>query len=408
VATHQGRTVFVAGAFPGERVQVEIEPTGKVLRGSLLEVLEPSPKRRASFCPVSDRCGGCDWIDLDEEAQRSARQEIVLSALEHLGGLPRDAVEVSPIRLSSRARGYRRRAVLHPSGGALAYFGRRSHERVPIDRCPALVPALEALPGELAAHLPKDVTEVHLLAEGDAVSVALLLSGPVRERHRRPLPIPSIQGVVLVPKEGPPELVGKPVLRTPAPLAPGRWLYARPDAFAQANAEGNAELVAAAMELLAPERQDRALELYCGNGNFTFALAARVATVVAVESARVSLELARRSAREAGLSSIRFVEGDSRKVCEGLSAEGTKFDVLLLDPPRAGAKGVGAWAAALGVRRVCYVACDPASLARDAAELRASGFRPERLTTVDMFPQTRHVEAVMSFRREPPAGTGGL
>jgi 23S rRNA (uracil1939-C5)-methyltransferase len=225
----------------------------------------------------------------------------------------------------------------------------------------------------------------------------------VKDKHREvakaALRSAGLAGLVLVPKEGTPELLGNPVLRAPAPLAPEVPLYGRPDAFAQANAEGTAGLVGEAVALLGARPTDRALELYCGNGNFTFALAKRCAQVVAVESGRVSLELARRSAREAHLSNVRFIEGDSRKMTEGLIAEGQRFDVLLADPPRAGARGIGGWARKLGVRTVVYVACDPASLSRDAAELSASGYGPRTLRVVDMFPQTRHVEAVMSFTR---------
>jgi 23S rRNA (uracil1939-C5)-methyltransferase len=111
------------------------------------------------------------------------------------------------------------------------------------------------------------------------------------------------------------------------------------------------------------------------------------------------VELARRTAQESKLSNIRFMLGDARKMTEGLISEGTRFDLLLVDPPRTGAPGVAAWAKKLGVRRVVYVACDPGALARDAGELEKAGFRPHTLQLVDMFPQTRHVEAVMAFAR---------
>jgi len=408
VGSHEGRTVFVEGALPGERTRVLLVPDGKVLRGVLLEVLERSPARRdgKALCAVSDRCGGCDWLHLSEEAQRESKQEVLVSALEHLGGLSRTGFEVRPMIASAQAMGYRRRATLHFARGQLAYFGRHSHEKVPVARCPALVASLEPLPGPLSealAPLAKDADEVQLLAEGGKTAVAVKLSSPVKEKHReaarKALSAVGLAGVVLVPKQGAVELVGQPVLRAPAPLAPQVPLYARPDAFAQANAEANAALVEAALQLLAPGGQERALELYCGNGNFTFGLGARVASVVAVESARVSLDLARRSAREANVTNVRFVEGDAQKVSEGLAAERQRFDVLLVDPPRAGAKGLGTWAKRLGVRRVVYVACDPASLARDARDLLTAGFTPGVLQGVDMFPETRHVEAVMSFNR---------
>ncbi|RKG99122.1 class I SAM-dependent RNA methyltransferase, partial [Corallococcus sp. CA047B] len=100
-----------------------------------------------------------------------------------------------------------------------------------------------------------------------------------------------------------------------------------------------------------------------------------------------------------GVGNVRFIQGDARKVCDGLVAEARSFDVCLADPPRAGAPGLAKWMRALNVRRVVYVACDPASLARDAAGLVEAGYKPVALQVVDMFPQTHHVEAVMSFER---------
>jgi 23S rRNA (uracil1939-C5)-methyltransferase len=109
------------------------------------------------------------------------------------------------------------------------------------------------------------------------------------------------------------------------------------------------------------------------------------------------MELARRSAREAGVQNVRFFQGDVKKTCESLIAEGERFDLLLADPPRTGAPGLAEWAEKLGVTTVVYVACDPVALAKDAKALLGKGFRAESVQVVDMFPQTRHVEAVMKF-----------
>lgn len=404
VASLDGRTVFVTGAAPGDRVLAEVDTSGKVFRGEVVSVLEQGPGRVQPFCALADQCGGCDWAHLELSSQLAAKQEVVLSTLEHLGRIDRASIEVRPPLRASATLGYRRRASLHVHGPQLGFFGRRSHEHVSVDRCPALVDRLADLPLELKTALGplKEFSEIQLLAEGPARAVALHLRGPVKDKHRelaRALLRKELKGLVLVPLEGRPELVGDPVLRSTAPGAPGVPLFLRPDAFAQAHGEGNALLVESALGLLAATAQERILELYCGNGNFTFGLAARAHEVVAVESSGVSIELGRRSAREARLTNVRFVDGDARKVTEGLGKEGQRFDAVLADPPRMGAKGLGSWAKTVGAGRVVYVACDPASLARDAAELAAHGFTPRVLQVIDMFPQTRHVEAVMSFAR---------
>lgn len=401
------RTVFIPGAFPGERVEVALEEGGKVLRGEVRRILQPSPERRPSTCCMGASCGGCDWIELAEPAQRRAKQEILLSTLEHLGRISRDDLTVRPLLAASPDFGYRRRAVLHFRKGKLGFFARRSHEHRAVEHCGALVDPLSTLPGRLGAHLKPlaaDAEEVHLLAEGEAVAFAVFLTGAVASRHvqasEAAVRALRVKGAVLVPREGSVRLVGKPVLRSDNPLRPEVPLYLRPDAFSQAHAGGNQGLVGAAVMDLASREADRVLELYAGNGNFTFALAALSATVTAVESSRVSLELAQRSAQEGQVRNVRFIQGDAGKVCEGLAKEGRAFELLLADPPRTGAPGLARWARALGVRRVVYVACDPASLARDAASLSGEGYAPVSVQGVDMFPQTHHIEAVMTFARK--------
>ncbi len=406
VGSWEGRTVFVPGAFPGDRVRVHLEQQGRVIRGHLRQVVAEGPDRRDSHCARSMDCGGCDWLELKEPAQRAAKQEIVLSTLEHLGHLKRDAFTVRPLLVAPRDFGYRRRSVLHMAKGALAYFGRRSHERVPVSECGALTPVLAPLPGKLAPllkPLAKDTEEVHLLAEGEKAAFAVFLSGQVTARHAEAAEAAvralRLEGAVLVPKEGSARVLGKPALRSLSPLRPEVPLFVRPDSFAQAHAEANVGLVTSALTELAPRETDSVLELYSGNGNFTFPIAGAAASVLGVESSPVGVELAQRSAREGAVQNVKFIQGDARKACDGLVKEGRKFDLCLADPPRTGAQGLAKWMRALDVKRVVYVACDPASLARDAAGLVEAGYRPLALQVVDMFPQTHHVEAVMSFER---------
>lgn len=402
VASFEGRAVFVAGTFPGDRVTVTLEERGKATHGELIELHEPSPERRPPACSIAERCGGCGWMGLLDEAQLRHKREIVVSTLEHLGGIEPSAYELLASVDSREPLGYRRRATLHPVGPALGFNGRRSHERVEVERCPALTGSLAPLPGRLAAHLGpntlKELEEVRLLECEGKVALSLHFKAQLRPRHREQLEAlvreGVIDGAVLNPGagRGQSELVGDPVLEDDGVLH-------RPDGFAQANAPVNRRLVQAAVELLEPAAESRVLELYSGNGNFTFRLAAHAAQVVAVESFALSVSLAQKAAQRRGLTNVRFVQGDSEKIADGLVREAERFDRLLVDPPRSGAPGIGGWAQGLLVERVVYVACDPSSLARDAKELVAHGFRPLALQLFDLFPQTHHVEAVMVFTR---------
>jgi len=405
IATHQGRALFVAGALPGERVRVRPEPEGKVRRARLEAVLEPSAVRRVAPCPLSDRCGGCDWMHLQPSAQAAAKERLVLEALERIGRLNLSRLRVLPTAATGTDTGTRRRAVLHRESGGLGYYGRRSHRPVVVDVCPALEPVLQTLPGRLAPALGtvQDVRDVHLLAEGDAVSIALALAGPVRPRVRevaRALVRGGLaRGVVLVPRSGTPEEVGRPVVDAPAPLRPGVRMRLRPDAFAQAHGAGTEPLVAGTLDLLAPEETDRALELFAGVGTFTFAVAARVASLVAVESSALSVSLGSAAGRAAGVKNVRWLQGEAERVAKGLIREGSRFDLLLADPPRTGAPGLAALASGLGVRRLVYVGCDGGSLARDAGGLVEAGFTLETIQLVDLFPNTHHVEVLLGFHR---------
>lgn len=401
VAEVSGRAVFVPGALPGETVLAEVPDTGKALRAELLSILKASLARRQPMCGKAGECGGCDWMHITEDEQVAWKESIVVSALEHVGGVKGGTYELLPTVRSPKALGYRRRATLHPTKGKLGFFGKRSHARVEIDECPALTDPLSALPRVLAEALGasvKELEEARLLECEGKVAVSLHAKGPLRPRHRQALEAlvrdGVIDGGVLVPGEGKGalETVGTPTLEEDG-------LLHRPEGFAQANAEVNRALVRNAVELLAVQPGEAVLELYAGNGNFTFPLADRSGSVLAVESAAVSVMLAQAAARKRGVGNVRFVQGACEKIADGLVKEGARFDRLLLDPPRTGAPGVGTWASRLLVSCVVYVACDPAALARDAAALVAHGFRPLALQVVDLFPQTRHVEAVLAFGR---------
>jgi len=397
IGTLDGRAVFVEGALPQERVRAAVTQ-GKVLRGELLEVLQPNPSRRVPSCPLADRCGGCDWLHFDVLAQREAKQEAVLAALTHLGGIARDSYRLLPMVSGENAMAYRRRAVMHPAEGGLGFFGRRSHERVRVDCCPALTKPLQALPKRLSESLgavSKDLEELRLLESGGRVAVALVLKKPARPKVRQKaeelVALQAVQGVVLVAPNGSLESFGE------VELHDGETLL-RPELFAQANAEVNAELVRAAISLLAPGQDERVLELYSGNGNFTLSMSRAAKEVVAVESSRGSVALGQKAARAAGRPNVRWIEGDALKTAKGLSAT-EQFECVLLDPPRTGAAGIAGVARKVDAKRLLYVACDAAALGRDAKELARHGYEPKAVQVFDLFPQTRHTETLSLWAR---------
>jgi 23S rRNA (uracil1939-C5)-methyltransferase len=405
VALWNGRALFVPGALPGERVRALPEADRGVQRAQLLHVIEPSPERVTPGCPLAGRCGGCDWLHLAPGGQRQARETVVLSALERFGGIDVTRLERLPT-LHAGDAGTRRRADLHWDGKALGFRTRRTHIDVAVEHCPALVEPLAPLPGRLApllAPLGTDLRAVQLVSEGNAVAAALELRGRIKPTaHAVALTLrrAGLRGIVLVPEHGPSVDIGRPTLRGAAPLRPEIPLFIRPDAFSQGNAQATPLLVECALGLLLPRPAETALELYAGNGTFSFALSARTASVVAVESSPISTRLAGAAAAGGQVTNVRFVQGEADRVTRGLASEGRRFDLLLADPPRTGAPALARAAKALGVRRVVYVACDAGALGRDAGALHQAGYEPVSLQLVDMFPGTHHVEAVMSFERK--------
>jgi 23S rRNA (uracil1939-C5)-methyltransferase len=403
-----GRAVFVERVAPGDVVEVELfEERERSARARVLRRLVDSPQRVEPGCPHAETCGGCHWLHVSLDTQAQAKQTLFRDALERIGGIARGSLELRPLVRANAPLAYRHRARLHVESGRLGYRARSSHALVEPTECRLLEPKLEAALPRLREALARegpvprcadvsiacDATRVTAAFHVDAISKASL------SRAERVMRAAGLDGAVVAAIEpgGPARLLGDALLSEEAPLAAPARVYSRADLFAQANRATNERLVALALEGLGSP--GRVLELFSGAGNFTFAAARRSAQVTAVEASSDALDLARRSARETNPGLIRFVLGDALGVALGLSREGQRYDALLLDPPRPGAKGVGKLAAALGVRRVVYVSCDPATLARDARELCACGFRGLWAAPVDMFPQTCHVEGVLVLER---------
>lgn len=390
-----GRVVFVTGGVPGDRAEVRIdEVKANFTRASLVRVIAPGPSRVAPRCPLVGRCGGCQWQEVALESQRAAKHEIVARALGRLG------TEVAPLVAATPPFGYRSRVRLVAAAGEgrgaptarLGFSARRSHEIIDVPACPLLEPALEeALAAVRTLLLPVLLpgATVSALAGREGVHLALADLGPARPAARKVATKLLGQGhIVGVLVEG--EVVGAAVIDTATDDEPP--FFGAADGFAQASAAGNQVLrglVREAVAALVPPG-GRLLELHAGDGNFTRDLVAH-GEVLAVEGvARAAERLGRNVPR------AQAVSAPVEKEVERLVAEGARFNAVLLDPPRGGARAILPGLARL-TERVVYVSCDPMTLGRDAAELSALGLAPRRAVPVDLMPQTYHIETVCSF-----------
>lgn len=427
-----GPVVFLPDAAPGDRVLAELSPTRKGRRtGRILEVVVPGPDRRTPPCPSAGRCGGCQWQHLTEEGQASAVEAQLATALRRIGGLELASVELLPCARPVPATGYRQRARLHADAArsvpVLGFHGASSRRVEPIDSCAVLRPELESLRCGVQAWLPRlrslvpdaHRVEVQLDLPADDAATARCTLRSRRDTGTSRLraaaedllrtvgdPLRSCELVARgsASRSGARALAGAAAIpHRSGPLeAPERWpAFHSPGGFLQASREGAAWLVSRVARHVqgAQGGGTRALELHAGSGTFTLPLAAACASTCSVERQPRARANARSALVEAGLSA-EVLGGDAAVALERLVAEGRRFDLVVLDPPRTGARAEAALLGRTGARRVIYVSCDAPTLARDLAVLSASGFRLVSAEPALLFPQTAHFETIAVLDRE--------
>lgn len=390
--------VLVPGTAPGERAAIEIEAGRSPLRGRVLKLLEASPDRVAPACDLLDRCGGCALMFLADDAQRRAREAIVREAL------PR-AIREAPIthHAATPERG-RTRARWHAkalSGGKvlLGFLAPGSHAIVDLPTCVALDPRLDGALADARAILQgaSGAGEISAaLGDGGAPVLAIewptMLPPSAFAEGERLVAAGRLAGVAIaVAGAKTPATIGDP--RAVSTASDGAPLRSPPFGFAQASEVGDAALVRLVVAR-AEAAGKKVLELFAGSGNFTVALAREAARVQAVEVVAAAVRAARANVEARALANVKLVEADADAI-----EPPAGFDVVVLDPPRAGARGACAAIARKPPRRVVYVSCDPATLGRDLATLLDAGLRVASLDAVDLFPGTSHVECVATLAR---------
>lgn len=386
--------VFVRHTLPGERVRARVTGSAaSFLRADAIEIIEPSKDRVTPPCPYAGpgRCGGCDWQHATPAAQRALKAAVVAEALQRGAGIEWD-VTVEELPGTPDGLGWRTRVQYAVDDAGRAGLRRhRSHEVEPIERCSIAHPEVNRL--DVPAH------------RWPAARTVEAISG---ERDRAVLITPSRPGRFGVPKlaassallrrdrSGRIERVrGRSAVRE---RAAGRQWRVSAGAFWQVHPAAADVLTEAVTAFLRPSPGERVLDLYCGVGLFAGALAGAVTergTVVGVESDAAAVRDARHNLRDLPQVSI-----ERTNVTRGLDRAGPA-DLVVLDPPRSGAgRAVVESIAAARPRRVCYVSCDPATLARDLAYFAERGYGQTGLRAFDAFPMTHHVECVALLEPE--------
>jgi len=418
VARARGFVLFVPGAIPGERVRVRVtEVSRRFGRGEIVDVLSPAPSRVEPFCPVYLACGGCHLQHVADDARREVKRSNLARALEHALGR---SVPVGPVASEPSPRAYREKVALTlehgPRGLRGGFYRARSRDLVAIEGCPvqnepatrlalALVGALNAAgagpemravvvragagTGELHAvvvarhdRLPWLERFVALARPLGATGLALNVS-PERERD-----------IVLGPETR--VLEGPPRYRT---RVAGIEYLVSPTSFFQTNAHAAEAIVANVLRMLGSPSGKRVLDVYGGVGLLALQVAKRGGHALVVEGNPASIADGRASAEAAKLQ-VSFRRGRAEDLVPRLARERSRFDHVILDPPREGCHPrVLEAVRAFAPKKIVYVSCDPESLGRDLANLH--GYGVTEVVPIDMFPHAYHVEAVAALEPSP-------
>ncbi len=392
IGHRDGEVVFVPYAAPGDHiVAMAVARRSGVLRARIERVVTPGPARVEPRCPYFGRCGGCQWQHVSPDAQRAAKTALVREQLARVAGLA--DVTVLPIVAAGDDWRYRARITLAVDGRRLGFRGARSHALVPIDDCliaDAAVAAHLTTAQRWVASLRTVPERVTIARTADGV----VLAGVARNRpgaadqaaaERILAEVAAVRGVVLTGRDGR-VTAGDPRLHVP--VEPGLDLEVPADVFTQVNPTANRALVAMVTALADVAPGERALDLFCGAGNFALPLARRGAVVHGIERSALAVDTARANATRLRLDAT-FEAGD---VAARLARAGDALDLVVLDPPRTGAADVMEPLARRRPARIVYVSCDPATLARDVRILVDAGYRLDRVHPIDVFPQTYHIE----------------
>lgn len=396
-----GQGAFVPGALPGERIVVQsAQDHGGYLKATHFQLLSASPHRIQPVCPVQGSCGGCDLMTLDYRAQVAAKIEILRDALTRTGRFA--ALPELEFVAADESLAYRSRIRLHiASDGRLGFFAAESRDLIEIPSCPVADPELDQAllrlraitrrhPAELASFRE---LELRVAPSGTRLALRLL---PVGRRFDDASPLVAALSAAFQVTIG--ERTGPPELDQRFPLPGGVELRVSGAAFTQVNWAMNQRLVQALLDGAEQRRAKTFCDLYCGAGNFSLPLLARGLSGVGIEGSSPAIAAAKRASKEQQLSAARFIAGDVKETLAKLSRSET-FDLVVLDPPRSGAREVLPELIRRAPRDIAYCACDPVTLARDLRTLCDSGYALSAVSGFDMFPQTHHFETLAWLER---------
>ena len=427
IAKIEGCAVFIPNAIAGERVRVRIEKVGKTwAAGKITELLEKSPHRVNRECPVAKLCGGCDFWHMDYQEETRLKADRVRTCLNRIGG---ENLEEVPIFAAPTCYGYRNKAqypVSSQKGRAYAGFFRAgTHQVVENKRCLILPKETDAVKDAVMDYANQyRITSYdeeahkgllrHIYVRRGAVSGQILVCLVVNGRTLPHVPeligrlkkIPGFTTLVLSvnTKKGN-AVLGDEFIALYGPgyiedTLCGLEFRLSPRSFYQVNHHQAQRLYEAAISQAEITKEDTVFDLYCGVGTITLAMAKAAGKVIGIEVIPQAVQDAKDNARRNGIENAEFFCGDAGQAALELEKQGIRADVAIVDPPRKGLNADTIEALArMAPRRIVYVSCDPATLARDVALLKERGYILKNAMAADLFPRCAHVESIAVLER---------
>lgn len=416
IASIDGKLAFVEGALPGETVRATYFATHKKYDELRTEaVLSASSDRVPPPCAHFSICGGCSLQHMSREAQISFKQSVLAEQFRHFGGI--EPQEWLPPLLDAEL-GYRRKArlgvkfVIKKDELLVGFREKQSNFLADIRQCEVLDARigheLTALRQMINCLVMRDrIPQIEVAAGDEAVALVF--------RHMEPLPDSDVAALTAFCAARSWHLYLQPggndsVHKVWPADGEERLYYALPDFgltmafhpmdFTQVNAGLNRRMMNLALELLDPQAEDRVLDLFCGLGNFTLPLATRAKEVIGVEGIQAMADRGSENARRNGLSNVSFYAQDLFVDFSQQPWARQGFDRILIDPARSGAEEVVKYLPRFKAKRVVYVSCNPATLARDAGLLKEAGYKLLKAGVMDMFTHTTHVESIAVFEKK--------
>ena len=428
VAHVEGCAVFIPNAIAGEKCRIRIEKAGKTwAAGKIVEIMEKSAHRVERACPISASCGGCDFHHMDYTEETRLKAERVRQALNRIGG---ETLEEMPILSAPTCDGYRNKAqypVACKKGRAYAgFFKAGTHEVVENKRCLILPEETDRVKDAVMDYVNQfritiydETTQKGLLrhiyvrrgAVSQQILVCLVVNGRklprVEELLKRLQKVPGFTTLVLsVNTKAGNAVLGDEFITLHGPgyiedTLCGLNFRLSPRSFYQVNHHQAQRLYEAAIDRAGITKEDTVLDLYCGVGTITLAMAKSAGKVIGVEVIPQAVQDAKENAQRNGIENAEFFCGDAGQAALELEQKGIRADVVVVDPPRKGLNADTIEALhRFAPRRIVYVSCDPATLARDVALLKERGYQVANATAADLFPRCAHVESVVCLTRK--------